>query len=68
MAHKKKSPPAATGGARENVRDWRLNSPEFNPSAPSLQHLRVAFLARRFRLAPGWAHAVADLVFMEAMQ
>jgi hypothetical protein len=68
MTYKKSNPVAYGGGARENVRDWRLNSPENKPSAPSLQAMRVAHLARRHRLAPALARAVADLAFSEVMR
>lgn len=65
MTHKKSNPVAGGGGARGNVRDWRLNSPENKTSVPSLQHLRTHFIARRYRLTPALARAVASLAYGE---
>ncbi len=57
MTHKGKSPPAATGGAPENVQDWRLNGPEHRPTRPALQPKSCALTAAlpsRAALARRW--------------
>jgi hypothetical protein len=63
MTHKQMSPPAATGGARNYHKRTAFDGSEHSPSSVPLQQLRVAFLARRFGIAPGMAAAVADLAF-----
>lgn len=65
MTPKKKSPPAATGGAPKLISLATIGSKNTTPSL-DLQHLRVAHLARRFPLAATIATAVATLAYGEA--
>lgn len=62
MFIKEKRPPGPTGEALKKVN----SHPFYSAETPSLQHLRVAHLTRRHRLAPHMARAVAALAFSEA--
>jgi|GEM_PF-6063247 len=66
MRVKRKTPdPRGNRGGRENVR--LSGEPEENTvNHYNLQAYRAAFLARRHRIAPAFAAAVAPLLFQEA--
>jgi hypothetical protein len=59
-----KWPPVTAGGAPKSfacLAAW--NGPESNAATFDLQQLRAHFLARRYRIQPAVAHALADLAF-----
>ena len=64
MLHKRKSPPAATGGLGNVI--TAAIGPDHKSAATGLQHRRAIWLARRFRLPLTVAAIVADLHFGEA--
>ena len=64
MNQKRKTPTAGDCGRRKSVSlGFITNQSEHNYPAHSLQDLRIAHLARRFRLPPALAAAVANLAF-----
>jgi hypothetical protein len=56
----KKRPAGLTAEALKEI----VSQHSFNADPPSPQYLRVAFLARRHRLAPSLARVVAELAFI----
>jgi hypothetical protein len=60
----KKRPAGLTAEALKEI----VSQHSFNADPPSPQYLRVAFLARRFALAPAMARVVASLVYGETSE
>lgn len=65
MASKKSNPPGATGGLGNRHQLAAVDAPENKPSQIELQGFGARFIARRHRLAPAMARAVAELAFSE---
>lgn len=63
MITDKKRPPGRNGGRGKIERFGDAFNHQNTASHTDLQVLRVAFLARRHRLAPAFAAAVAGLAF-----
>lgn len=65
MITDKKRPPGQVGGRGKIERFGDAFNHQNTASSTNLQAFRVAFLARRHRLAPAFAAAVAGLAFTE---
>lgn len=65
MNRKKQSPPGATGG-QGIVQHCGANNSDNSENIIHLQAYRRAYFARRHRLSPAFAAAIASVVFQEA--